>query len=228
MSVKSETSETRVMTVFKSNSARIAKRLAVLAGALAGLTVVALPVASAQAALIDTTACNTATLTQPFSPWNDTNSYELVPGGDFEGSVAGWTLSDGAHVVAGSEPFGVSGTVGSDSLALPAGASVQTPATCVDAAYPTFRFFAKNLDPTSSVLVQIVYTNQTLLGSTQVVVPIGVAALSSTWQPTLPMLTASPVLGLLSGGTAEVALRFTALGGESQIDDIYVDPRQAK
>lgn len=29
----------------------------------------------------------------------------------------------------------------------------------------------------------------------------------------------------LSGGTAQVALRFTELTGSSQIDDVYVDPR---
>jgi hypothetical protein len=213
---------------FRPDSARIARRLTLLASALAGLSTVALPAASAQAALINTAACNTAALTQPFSRWADTNSYELVPGGDFEGSLSGWTLGGGAHVVDGSEPFGASGAVGSSSLSLPAGASAQTPTTCIDAAYPSFRFFAKNLDLTSSVLVQLVYTNQTLLGSTQVVVPVGVAALSTTWQPTLPMLTAGPVLGLLSGGTAEVALRFTATGGASQIDDIYIDPRMAK
>jgi hypothetical protein len=216
------------ITVRKSSSARIARRVAWLAGALAGISVIALPAASAQAALISTAACNTAPLSQPFSPWLDTNYYELVPGGDFEGDLAGWTLSDGAHVVANSGPTALSGILGTSSLELPAGASAQSPGVCVDAAYPTFRFFAENLAVTSSVLVQIVYTNQTLLGSTQVVVPVGVAALSPTWEPTLPMLTASPVLGLLSGGTTEVALRFTALGGVSQIDDIYLDPRQAK
>jgi hypothetical protein len=39
------------------------------------------------------------------------------------------------------------------------------------------------------------------------------------------MLTGSVVGGLLSGGTAQVALRFTALTGRSEIDDIYIDPR---
>jgi len=29
------------------------------------------------------------------------------------------------------------------------------------------------------------------------------------------------------GGTAQVALRFTAIGGPSQIDDIFIDPRGA-
>ena len=39
------------------------------------------------------------------------------------------------------------------------------------------------------------------------------------------MLTASAVTGALAGGTTQVALRFTALLGPSQIDDVYVDPR---
>jgi hypothetical protein len=39
------------------------------------------------------------------------------------------------------------------------------------------------------------------------------------------MLTASAVTGVLSGGTTQVALRFTALTGSSQIDDVSVEPR---
>ena len=62
-----------------------------------------------------------------------------------------------------------------------------------------------------------------LLG--EVAVPVGTVALSSTWAPSLPMLTASVVTGALSQGTAQVALRFTALTGDSQIDDVFVDPR---
>jgi hypothetical protein len=38
------------------------------------------------------------------------------------------------------------------------------------------------------------------------------------------MLTISPVLGLLSDGTAEVSLTFTSLSGDPQIDDVFVDP----
>ncbi len=50
-------------------------------------------------------------------------------------------------------------------------------------------------------------------------------ALGSSWAASLPMLTASAVTGALSQGTAQVALRFTALTGDSQIDDVFVDPR---
>jgi hypothetical protein len=176
--------------------------------------------APAQAALVSTSACNEAPLSQPFLRWGDTNDYELLTGGDFEGSLDGWSLSGGAQQVAGSEPFGATGSVGSYSLELPAGASAQSPFTCVNAAYPSFRFFAHNDTLLATVLVQVVY--QTPVGT--VALPLGAAALSPSWQPTLPMLTGSVLTAALSGGTAQAALRFTAVGGTSQIDDVFVDP----
>jgi hypothetical protein len=176
---------------------------------------------SAQAALISTGACNNAALSQPFQRWGDQSTYELLPGGDFEGSLAGWNLSGGAQAVSGSEPYGASGAVGGASLSLPPGASAQSPFTCVNAAYPTFRFFARDQGLLSTVLVDVVY--KTVLGT--VSLPLGAVALSATWQPTLPMLTGSVVGGLLANGTAQAALRFTALTGSSRIDDVFVDPR---
>jgi hypothetical protein len=168
-----------------------------------------------------TGTCNEAALTQPFAQWGDSNLYELVSQGDFEGSLSQWTLTGGAHRAPESEPYAVTGTLGSWSLALPAGASAQSPYTCVNASYPTFRFFARNDGALATVLAQVVY--KTALGP--VALPLGAVALSGGWQPTLPMLTGSVAGGLLSGGTAQVALRFTALTGESQVDDVYIDPR---
>jgi hypothetical protein len=194
-----------------------------IAGAVvAGLGFVVLSGGTADAAVISTAACDNSTLTQPFAQWGDTSQYKQVPGGTFEGGSAGWTFSHGASIVAGSEPYGASGSVGKSSLNLPAGASAQTPFTCVNAAYPTFRFFGRNDGLLSTVVVSVVY-KLPLLGD--VAVPVGVTALSGNWQPTLPMLTASAVTGLLSGGTAQVAVKFTALTGTSQIDDVFVDPR---
>jgi hypothetical protein len=177
--------------------------------------------APARAALITTDACDNAALAQPFSHWNDSNEYKLVSGGSFEKGASGWTLSHGASLVSGSEPFGASGSVGASSVNLPAGASVTSPFTCVDAAYPIFRFFGQNHGLLSTVLVSVVY-KLPLLG--QVVVPVGTVALSPNWSPSLPMLTASVVTGLLNGGTTTMAVRFTAVTGSSQIDDVYVDP----
>lgn len=185
--------------------------------ASAGLVPALASGAPAQAALSSTGACDNAALTQPFAHWGDSSSYKLVPGGSFEGGSSGWTLSHGAKVVAGSEPYGASGSAGNSSLYLPAGASAQSPLTCVNYAYPTFRFFARNDWLLSTVLVQVVYNG--------VALPVGAVALSGSWQPTLPMLTLSAVPGLLDGGTTPVSVRFTALLGGSHIDDVFVDPR---
>jgi hypothetical protein len=195
-------------------------RRLLVTGVVGGTALCCWPAGSAQAALINTDACDNAPLTEPFAPWSDTNPYKAVPGGNFEGTLAGWTLTGGAHVVSGNESFGVAG--GTHSLYLPAGASATTPLTCVDAAYPTARFFAKNGGLLSNVVVTLLYKDP-VLGL--VPIPAGTAALSSSWKPTLPMLTLSAIPGLLNGGTAQVAMRFTALLGPSQIDDIYVDPR---
>jgi hypothetical protein len=184
------------------------------------LTLLCLPTAGAQAALVSTGACSEAELAQPFARWGDSNSYELVPQGDFEGSLSQWTLS-GAYRLSESEPYGATGVVGGSSLALPVGSSAQSPYMCVNASYPSFRFFARDRGPLSTVLVQVVY--KTPLGA--VAIPLGAVALSDSWQPTVPMPTGSVLAGLLSGGTAQMVLRFTALTGESDIDDVFVDPR---
>ncbi|MGH2893980.1 MAG: hypothetical protein ACRDPM_12055 [Solirubrobacteraceae bacterium] len=189
---------------------------------ISALGIAVLSGAPARAALINTDACDNAALSQPFAQWNDSSEYKLIPGGSFEKGTSGWTLSHGARIVSGSEPFGATGSVGASSVNLPAGASVTSPFTCVDAAYPTFRFFARNNGLLSTVLVSVVY-KLPLLGI-PVAVPVGPVALSPKWGPSLPMLTVSVVTGLLHGGTAPMAVRFTALTGSSQIDDVFVDP----
>jgi hypothetical protein len=207
-------------------SLRSPRRLLMI-GLLSGLAAICLSVSSASAALIATDPCDNASLTQPFAQWGDSNYYKLVPGGDFEGSLSRWTFTGGAHLVGGSEPFGVTDAVGKSSVYLPAGGTVQSPYTCVDAAYPTFRFFGRNNGLLSTVAVSIVY-NEPLLGP--VAVPVGVVALSGAWSPSAQMLTLSVVQGavngLLTGQTPQVALRFTALTGSSQIDDVFIDPHR--
>lgn len=187
-----------------------------LGAVTAGIALAGLP-ATSSAALISGGACDNSSLSQPFANYGDRNEYKLVTGGNFEGSLSGWTLSGGARVINGGNPNGSSG----HSLYLPAGASVTTPFTCVNAAYPSFRLFARNDSLLSTIVPQVVY-KLPLLGN--VALPIGAAALSPNWSPTLPLLTASVVTGLLNGGTAEVALKFTAALGPSEVDDIYVDP----
>jgi hypothetical protein len=197
------------------------RRLLGAAVALAGLLVACIASAPAHAALFSTTPCNEESETHPFAPWGDTSSYELAKGGDFEGPLPGWTLSGGATVTSGSEPFAATGWVGRSSLVLPPGAVAESPFSCANAAYPTFRFFARNYGAAATVAVQVVY--RTPLATTAA--PLGVVALTGSWSPSAVMLTGAAVPGALSGGTGKIALRFTALTGSSQIDDVFIDPR---
>jgi hypothetical protein len=168
-------------------------------------------VTAARANLINLNPCNSAVLTQPFAPWGDPASYELAPGGDFKEPA--WALSAGAQRVPGSEPYAATGSLGAWSLELPAGSSAQSPPTCVDAAYPSVRFFIAG---TGSVAVSVV------AGDTEI--PAGTAVAASEWLPTPVMLTSSAVLAALSSGVARVSLRIAALTGDPQVDDVYVDP----
>lgn len=158
-----------------------------------------------------TASCQPSRLSRPFAPWLDFSRYEIVPGGGFEN--LSWTLKGGAKRVAGSEPYAVTGARGSWSLSVPRRSSAQSPATCVAATYPTIRFFIAGKG-----LVAVSIVDQ------GAVVPAGVAVAGGKWAPTPVMVTLSPVLAVLSGGTARVSLRFTGLSGSPRIDDVFIDP----
>lgn len=164
---------------------------------------------SAQASLVSTSTCHSSQLSQPFAPWGDDFSYELAPGGDFESSA--WTMSGGAKRV--REPFAVTGLRGSVSLSLTAGGLANSPPVCVNAAYPTVRFFIAG---TGTAAVQVVYGHMTIAS--------GLAVAAHEWRPTLVMLTGSAVTGALAGGTAQVSLRLTGVTGDPQVDDVFIDP----
>jgi hypothetical protein len=155
--------------------------------------------------------CHPSALSRPFAPWLDFSRYELAPGGAFEKST--WTLSGGATGVAGSEPYAATGTLGSSSLSLPRGSSARSPRTCVGATYPSIRFFIAGK---GSVAVN--------LKDGSSVIPAGVAVAGGKWAPTPVMVTLSPVLAVLSGGTARVSVSFTGLSGHPRIDDVFIDP----
>ena len=170
-------------------------------------------VSAAQASLIDFSTCNSNALSQPFAPWLDPASYELAPGGDFESASPPWKLTGSAGVVPGSEPYAATGTLGASSLSLPAGSSAASPTTCVNAAYPTVRAFVGG---TGTLAVSVVWKGLTI--------PTGLVVAAGSWMPTPIMVTTSPVLGLLSGGTAQVSILLTGLTGSPQVDDVFIDP----
>jgi hypothetical protein len=195
----------------------------VLAGmaAAAASAVLAAP-ASAGVLTKSATDCDAPAISHPFAQWGDDASYKPVADGGFEGGADGWTLRGGAKVVDGNETYKVSGADDSSSLELPAGSSATSPTVCVGLKEPTLRFFArKNSGLLSTMAVSVKV--ETSLGLV-VTVPIGVD-LGGKWHPTLPMLVVGNLLPLLPGDMTAVQFQFTPLlGGDWQIDDVYVDP----
>ena len=189
---------------------RLRGRRSILA-ALVLAAALALPASAASADLRDTTACDSSVLRQPFVRWADPAWYELSPRGDFE--QPGWALDGGAQRVPGSEPYAATGKVGNWSLTLPAGSSARSPLTCVDARYPTVRFFIAG---SGSVAVSVVHGDITN--------PAGVALAGSAWFPSPVTLTTSPILATASGGSAQVSVRLTGVSGNPRVDDVFIDP----
>jgi hypothetical protein len=165
----------------------------------------------------------------PFLRFLDPLPYTLAPDGGFEAGAAGWTLSGGARVVSGNEPWLLGGAGDSKSLLLPAGSSATSPAMCVPLVLPIVRFFAQGGSFLSTLKVEAIYTDGSGAQRSIVLLP-GVLA-SSGWQPTLPLLQLGGALNALTlnGLTSEMSFRFTPRAGffgsgTWRIDDVYVDP----
>ena len=185
----------------------------------------ALPAATASAELLEGGSCDGAELSQPFAPWGDHASYKLAPGGDFEGSLEGWTLSGGAKRVSGSSKHAATGELGAASMSIPPGGSVTSPATCVNIDYPSLRFFSKSsgglLGLLPAMKVDVLYGT----GLAKIIpLPAGVGLLSSGWQPSMVMLTNAALGATLAGGEAPIRIRITSVAGTWGVDDVFVDP----
>jgi hypothetical protein len=199
------------------NSARRLIGTVLVVCTLGAAALLAPSISSAQASTVSPTpldglnTCNLSALSQPFAPWLDFAHYQLVPGGDFENST--WTLTGGAKLVAGSEPYAATGTLGSSSLSLPGGSSAESPPTCVDARFPSIRLFIAGY---GAVAVHVVDGGS--------VIPAGVGVANGEWTPTPVMLTSSAVVGAASGGTAQISVTGTDVSGSPRIDDVFIDP----
>lgn len=166
-------------------------------------------------------------ISQPFLSWNDSQSYFLAPGGDMESSpsAAGWSLSGGAALVSGSEPFFVSGNSNdSYSLGLPAGSSAMSAQICVTIQDPQLRFFVRNTgDPKAQLMVQAVNLDPSS-GKIKTT-DLGAVKGSSDWTLSNPVLFKSAIQPG-SDGTGLLGFTFTPKDGTGnwQIDDLYIDP----
>ena len=191
--------------------------LAVTAAALAAGA--GAPVAGAA-----TASCSaTGALSQPFKPWLDIASYGLAPGGNMEGTLPGWSLAGGAATVAGNESFKVGSAGDKRALNLPSGGSAKSSPTCVGLGHPTVRFFLRNTGARASTL-RVDVLGVGLLGEVRSLLTLSMTS-SSTWQPSLPVPLVTNLGGLLAPtGMTPISVKFTAVGGSWQVDDLYVDP----
>ncbi|MEA2125760.1 MAG: hypothetical protein QOI80_2542, partial [Solirubrobacteraceae bacterium] len=109
---------------------------------------------------------------------------------------------------------------GSSSLSLSSGDAATSPAVCVGIEHPTFRYFVRKVSGSSlaSLRVQVVLADGTPI-------TVGYSGGSSSWNPSPVTLIGANLLPLLTGGSnTNVSFRFTALSGNWQVDDVYVDP----
>jgi hypothetical protein len=192
--------------------------------AAAALLAMLAPASSVAAAATSTTSWTLCpgTLSQPFSPWADLNSYTLAPGGSFEGSMTEWSLGGGASVTSGSQTYAGTGV---SSLSVPVGATAVSPEICIDPTRETFRFFARNSSGVSTAKLKVEILYPTKSGSWKTILGgIMDTAKVKGWQVS-PIYSNSSDLALLSGlANPPVRYRFTASGGGWQVDDVYVDP----
>jgi hypothetical protein len=194
------------------------------ASSVLALASIAAPAAHANPLSILPGSCGNQPASQPFARFGDYNEYTPVPGGSFEAGSVPWALTGGAHVVTGNETYHVAGAGNSHSLALPAGSSATSPASCTSIYHPTVRLFVRNTGATSShLIVQAIYPTLLGVGTST----IGELSGSSSWKPSPAMsLLVTNLLATLSLNHTSIAFRFVPADrtGNWTIDDVYLDP----
>lgn len=163
--------------------------------------------------------------TQPFRAWGDSAAYCAFPNLGFESGSTKWTLKGKASILAGNEPWHVSGS-GTHALQLGPGASATSSALPVNLLDPWVRLFAHSARANGSLRVQVVFRG--LLGNLTGLLNVGSLSPGSysSWQPTQRVLS-TLALPLLTT-SAQVVLTSTATSGNWQVDDAYLDPCASK
>jgi hypothetical protein len=201
-----------------------------LATTIAGLLVAAQPAAAhprsvpqvaAQPASSDA-SCPTVDASPLLGDFGDSYDYAPLSEATFEGSTAGWSLTN-ATVVDGNEPWNVVGAGDSQSLRLSADGSAISPNFCIDNRVPSFRFFAVSTHGgrKARLSVRVDWTDtQGNTGSTPAYALRSKDYTSWRLSPTFALMA-----GLPDGNTLSAQLVFSASRGSAwQIDDVLLDP----
>ncbi len=196
------------------NGARLFKLLTL--GLAVG--VVAAFAANAEAGLLGGVNCGSTAAV--FAPWGDRSQYYFTSNGGFESGSTGWTLSGGARVVGGNEPFYLHSSQDKSSLLLPDGAVAASHWLCFGSNTPGIRFMATS--PTGSGTVHVRVVARGLLG-VLAILDGGTVQVGSSWAPTIDFGTTFSQLNsaLLGANAIQVVI---STRGDVQIDDLYIDP----
>jgi hypothetical protein len=173
--------------------------------------------------------CSDPTVFNPLTAFKDRREYFVAPAGDFEDpQLPGWLLEGGAALTAGGSTHAVLGAQ-QLSLALPPGSSATSPEMCVDLNYPTFRFFATQLeeDTDAQLAVDVIYP---ALQKDNVREAKKFRLKNKDgWELSDDIKLEPQRLGKQSGWR-KVAIRFRVKPGKKpasyRIDDILIDPRR--
>ena len=198
-----------------------ARRLVAALVAAVGLVLVPGAGAGLVSGLVGAALPSCGAVSHPFARFGDDGSYCALANNGFESGSAGWTLSGGASVVPGNEPWYVSGP-GASALDLPAGASAASSPVAISLLDPYFRLFTRSASADGPLSLRVVFRGLTgnvtgILNVTDLS-PSGYAG----WEPSsaVASLLALP----LGTSSAQLTITSTASNGDWQIDDVFVDP----
>jgi hypothetical protein len=152
----------------------------------------------------------------PFKQFGDSHAYYPFSNNGFESGTNGWSLSGGAYVGSGNEPWYANG-YGSRSLTLPGGSSATSPSFCINLLDPAVRMFARG-SKGGDLRIQVVFRG--LTGNLTGIVNFGDDSGTGAWAPS-NRISSSLALPLL---TSYAQIRVTSASGTWQVDDAFVDP----
>ena len=198
-----------------------ARRLVAALVAAVGLVLVPVAGAGLVSSLVGAALPSCGAVSHPFAEFGDDGAYCALANNGFESGSAGWTLSGGASIAPGNEPWYVNGP-GASALDLPAGASAAGSPVPISLFDPYFRLFARSASADGPLSLRVVFRGLT----GEVTGVLNVTDLPSSgysdWKPSgaVASLLALP----LGTSSAQLVVTSTASSGDWQVDDVFLDP----
>jgi hypothetical protein len=219
MDAQSRTGRTQGISLsFGRRLRRPARFLAAAVVAIAALGVTA----SSALAYGSPLPCGSRAEAPVFAPWGDTANYFLISNGGFESGSTDWSLSSGASVVYGNEPWRVRSSADRRSLQLGPGSWAESRTMCIGFGESGLRMFVKGVSASGAILhVDAIVQNSS--NGWIATAAFDVNGGATAWAPSIRI----EIPRLFNGSGQELlTLRFTERGTPATwlVDDVYLDP----